>query len=149
MKIEELPPLVVAARLNEDPGAVYLDVRTEQEFSRGHPSGALNIPITVLAPGSFLPWPNLKFIRVVRANIPREVSVYVGCASGHRSLHAAGILRNHGYDKVANVGSGFTGRKGSLGKIAEPGWLQLDLPMDSGNGGERSYEVLLARAPEE
>lgn len=149
MKIEELPPLVVAARLNEDPGAVYLDVRTEQEFSRGHPSGALNIPITVLAPGSFLPWPNLKFIRVVRAHIPREVSVYVGCASGHRSLHAAGILRNHGYDKVANVGSGFTGRKGPLGKIAEPGWLQLDLPMDSGNGGERSYEVLLARAPEE
>ena len=149
MKIEEVPPLVVSARLNEEPGAVYLDVRTEQEFSRGHPAGALNIPIAVLAPGSFLPWPNLKFIRVVRANIPEEASVYVGCASGRRSLHAAGILKNHGYQKVANVGSGFTGIKGPLGGLAEPGWLHLHLPVDSGDGGERSYEFLLARAPGE
>ncbi len=148
MKIEEIPPLVVAARLNEEPGAVYLDVRTEQEFSRGHPAGALNIPIAVLAPGSFLPWPNLKFIRVVQANIPQEASVYVGCATGHRSLHAAGIMKNHGYQKVANVGSGFIGKKGLPGRLAEPGWLQLDLPIDSGDGGERSYEFLLARAPE-
>jgi len=149
MKIEEVPPLVVAARLDDEPGAVYLDVRTEQEFSRGHPAGALNIPIAVLAPGSFLPWPNLKFIRVVQANIPHEASVYVGCASGRRSLHAAEILKNHGYEKVANVDSGFTGKKGLLGRLSEPGWLQLDLPVGSGIGGERSYEFLLAKAPED
>ena len=148
MKIDGIPPLVVAARLREDPGAVYLDVRTEQEFSRGHPEGALNIPNAVLAPGSFLPWPNLEFIKVVRANIQQETSVYVGCASGHRSLHAAGIMQNHGYRRVANVESGFTGKKEPLGKLAKPGWSQLDLPVDSGAGGERSYEFLLSRMME-
>jgi rhodanese-related sulfurtransferase len=145
MKIEELTPVVVAERLRKEPSAVYLDVRTEQEFSRGHPAGALNIPIAVLAPGSFLPWPNLEFIEVVKANIAFETPVYVGCASGHRSLHAARILMNHGYLKVANVESGFVGRKGQLGRTALPGWLQLDLPVDSGSGGERSYEFLLSR----
>lgn len=145
MKIEELPPLIVAERLKVEPTGVYLDVRTEQEFSRGHPAGALNIPIAVLAPGSFLPWPNLEFIKVVRANIDRQAPVYVGCASGHRSLHAAGILVNHGYEKVANVECGFSGKKGHAGGIVQPGWLQLDLPVDSGYGGERSYETLLSR----
>ena len=149
MKIEEVPPLVVATRLNEESGAVYLDVRTEQEFSRGHPAGALNIPIAVLAPGSFLPWPNLKFIHVVEANIPHEVPIYVGCASGHRSLHAAGIMKNHGYRKVASVDSGFIGKKGPLGKLAAPGWIQLGLPVDSGHGDERSYEFLLSRVAKE
>ena len=74
MQIEQLSPLIVAERLKVEPTGVYLDVRTEQEFSRGHPAGALNIPIAVLAPGSFLPWPNLEFIRVVRANIDRGAS---------------------------------------------------------------------------
>jgi rhodanese-related sulfurtransferase len=145
MKIDELPPLVVAARLKAEPKGVYLDVRTEQEFSRGHPAGALNIPIAVLAPGSYLPWPNLKFIKVVRANIDRQAPVYVGCASGHRSLHAAGILAKNGYARVANVEGGFAGKKGHQGGIVQPGWSQLELPVDSGTGGERSYETLLSR----
>lgn len=144
IKIDELSPLEVADRLQREDGAVYLDVRTEEEFFRGRPAGALNIPIVIRDPRSGLPFPNFDFVSVVEAHVPKEAPVYVGCATGRRSLHVAGIMKNHGYRRVANVGSGYSGKKDAVGRLTEPGWLHLDLPTDFGDPGDLAYRMLLA-----
>lgn len=72
-------------------GALLLDVRTPQEFSSGHLSGAKNIPVQELATRmSELPPPS------------RSVVVY--CRSGGRSASAARLLRSSGY-QVHDLGA--------------------------------------------
>ena len=44
MAIKEITPQQTHDILTADPGAVYIDVRTEREFANGHPAGAVNIP---------------------------------------------------------------------------------------------------------
>ena len=64
MKVKE-----VAAHLAADPAAVFVDVRTEQEFAAGHPAGAVNVPIAGIdAYGQMTPNPD--FVRVIRALAP-------------------------------------------------------------------------------
>jgi rhodanese-related sulfurtransferase len=38
------------ARALMDAGYAYVDVRSEQEFDLGHPSGAVNVPFQLLGP---------------------------------------------------------------------------------------------------
>lgn len=73
-----------------DEGATLLDVRTEAEFSRGHPDGALNIPVQDLE------------ARVGELDADRPVVVY--CASGNRSRRAADLLSARGFERVLNAG---------------------------------------------
>ncbi|MFQ5744240.1 MAG: rhodanese-like domain-containing protein [Acidobacteriota bacterium] len=142
MSIEELSPQEVHERLNTEEGAVYLDVRTEQEFRQGHPAGALNIPIFHLDAYTGQPQPNPEFMQVVEANVSKELPVYVGCASGQRSSQAASILRRDGYQRVVNVDGGFTGKRDHLGNLIAPGWQDLSLPTESDDGGDRAYNAL-------
>jgi len=72
-------------------GARLLDVRTPDEYARGHLPGAINIPVQELDR------------RLAEAGAPdQELIVY--CRSGHRSGRAAEILRQHGFTKVHNLG---------------------------------------------
>ena len=48
---ESVSPAEAAEQLRANQEAVYLDVRSEQEFLQGHAAGALNIPIFFLQPG--------------------------------------------------------------------------------------------------
>lgn len=72
-------------------GAVFVDVRSPQEFAQAHASGTVNIPLQEL--GSRL------------AEIPRTAPVVVCCASGTRSGMARMQLRKQGYSPVYNAGS--------------------------------------------
>src|ERR1041385_553757 len=40
--------------LEEDPNAIYIDVRTVREFTAGHPEGAINIPVAFPNPGGMM-----------------------------------------------------------------------------------------------
>ena len=44
-----ISPQEASAKLAE--GWTYVDVRTEQEFEAGHPPGAVNVPIALMAGG--------------------------------------------------------------------------------------------------
>ena len=46
----EIDPKTAYARLESEPGSVYLDVRSVMEFDQGHPTGAWNIPILHATP---------------------------------------------------------------------------------------------------
>ena len=72
-------------------GARLLDVRSPEEYARGHLAGALNIPVQELD-------------RRVAEVGPTDGELVVYCRSGHRSSRAAEILRQHGFSKVHNLG---------------------------------------------
>ena len=70
---------------------ILLDVRTEDEFHRGHIPGAILIPVTDLSAR-------------VEAELPnRDIPIFVYCRSGRRSLEAVGILAELGYN-VCDLG---------------------------------------------
>ena len=79
-----------AKRLVAD-GASLVDVRTAQEFARGHLDGARNIPVHEIGARA-------------KKEIPRGKPVVVYCASGMRSAAAASVLRRAGFEKVVNLG---------------------------------------------
>ena len=49
MSFKEIRP-EEAKRLMDESNYAYVDVRSEPEFLNGHPSGAVNIPVRVVAP---------------------------------------------------------------------------------------------------
>ncbi|HSD09459.1 MAG TPA: rhodanese-like domain-containing protein [Candidatus Binatia bacterium] len=133
--IRELSPEQAAQILRLRPDAVYLDVRTEAEFSAGHPAGAYNIPV-MFFDAAHRPVANADFTRVVQAALSPETSVLVGCQSGVRSQHAAEILCSLGFADVSNVAGGFGGSR------AARGWRDSGLPVESGHPAGRAYDDL-------
>ena len=76
----------------KEEGAVLLDVRTVQEYSRGHISGFINIPLDEL-------WEHIH-------EIEKGKPVYLICQSGLRSYIASRILEGYGYETY-NFSGGF------------------------------------------
>lgn len=148
MTVHELTPVEVAARLESESNAVYLDVRSEHEFEQGHPAGAINIPLFHFDPATKQPQPNLQFIAVVSALLAQDAPIYIGCASGQRSHQAATLMQSAGYTTVFNVDGGFSGKRDPFGVVLQQGWAQAGLPVASGDGDDRSYSNLLAAAAE-
>lgn len=134
-------PEEVAAELERDPTAVYLDVRTTGEFEAGHVPGALNVPIMEQDPSGAMR-PNARFVQVVGDAVRRDATVFCGCATGPRSRHAVTLLRELGFERVYNVYAGFHGVTDPLGRVIEPGWAARGLPVETGDGGPFSYAAL-------
>ena len=81
-------------------GATVIDVRSEQEFSTGHISGAVNLPLDAIAG------------KIATVSPEKNAPVLLHCLSGTRSAMACGKLRAMGYTQVFNLGS--LGRARSL-----------------------------------
>jgi len=145
--VEEKMPEEVAAELERDPTAIYLDVRTTPEFEAGHVPGALNVPIMEQDPATGAMRPNAHFMEVVGAAIRRDATVFCGCATGPRSRHAVTLLREQGFDRVFNVYAGFNGVTDPVGRVVEPGWAARGLPVETGDGGPFGYAALRASDP--
>lgn len=73
------------------PGAILLDVRTEQEYQEGHIAGSKNVPLQTIGHGD-------------RTTDRRDTPLYVYCYSGARSRQAVTILQRMGYTHVKNIG---------------------------------------------
>lgn len=125
-----------AKRLIDDEGYAYLDVRTVEEFDAGHPAGAYNVPVVHAGMS-----PNGEFASVVEATFAKDTRLVVGCKSGGRSARAAEILASRGYEHVVNMDGGFHGRFSPFGELAQAGWSQEGLPVES-SSADRNYEVL-------
>ena len=104
--------------IEDNPDTVLLDVRTENEWNTvGKPDTRdLDIKsffITISQDPSFL--------ENVKKNIDKKKQVLVMCAAGGRSIVAANLLANEGYNTL-NVSDGFSGNG------QDPGWKKLGLP---------------------
>ncbi|HEV8507396.1 MAG TPA: rhodanese-like domain-containing protein [Chitinophagaceae bacterium] len=71
-------------------GAQIIDVRTREEYQRGHLTGSVNIPLQSLSH-------HLSKIR-------KDKPVITCCASGMRSASAKTYLQSHGFSQVYNGG---------------------------------------------
>lgn len=138
MAIEQTTPEAAKAALDQNPDAVYLDVRSIPEFTEGHAAGAINIPLLHYLGGRMTPNPD--FQKVVESVLPKEKPLYVGCKMGGRSQRACEILSTLGYQKIWNIDGGFGGND------HQPGWMDLDLPVSTENGEGIGYESLLAKS---
>jgi NADPH-dependent 2,4-dienoyl-CoA reductase/sulfur reductase-like enzyme/rhodanese-related sulfurtransferase len=75
------------------PGDLLIDVRREDEYEAGNIAGAINIPVDEL--------------RNRLAEIPIAKNIYIYCEAGFRGYLAQRILRQNGYNKVANLSGGY------------------------------------------
>ncbi len=73
-------------------GAPVLDVRTGEEYAGGHVAGARNVNVFA------------SDFRERVDDLDRDQTVYVYCASGHRSGRAAKVLEDMGFQRVVNAG---------------------------------------------
>ena len=104
--------------IQKNPETVLLDVRTEEEWKTvGKPDtkdlGIKSFFITISQDPSFLD--------IVKQSIDRKKLVLVICAAGGRSIVAANLLVNEGYNAI-NVSDGFSGNGEDVG------WKNLGLP---------------------
>lgn len=68
--------------------AVLVDVRSQQEWDKGHVDGAIHVPISSLE--------ELSEEKIAKL-IPKKKIVYLHCEVGMRSEAAGEILEPHGY----------------------------------------------------
>lgn len=71
-------------------GAVFVDVRTPEEYTGGSRPGSINIPLDSLETGA--------------ASLDKNRHIVLCCASGMRSGIAAGVLKKLGFPNVTNAG---------------------------------------------
>ena len=143
--MKEINPQDAYDLLKREPETIYLDVRSIPEFEEAHPVGAINIPLLHFAPGMGM-IPNDDFVRVVEGNLSKEQKILVGCKTGGRSARACELLAQSGYKNLANVRGGFLGVVDHFGRLLEPGWSMLDLPVCKSCKEEAHYESLSAKA---
>ena len=82
-------PLVAFAAAHSD-GAIVIDVREPGEYVDGHVPGATLVPMGQMSS------------RV--HELPRDMPVYLICASGNRSLAMTSVLVRAGYDAYSVIG---------------------------------------------
>ena len=116
--IKQIKSSEIKEFVKNNPKTVLLDVRTEDEWKTlGKPEtkdlGIKSFFITISQdPG---------FLESVKQNIDKKEQVLVMCAAGGRSIIAANLLANEGYNTL-NVSDGFSGNG------QDPGWKNLGLP---------------------
>ncbi|MGE9781138.1 rhodanese-like domain-containing protein [Janibacter sp. G368] len=132
----DLTPRQAWERLESDPDAVLVDVRTSAEWSFvGLPDltsvGKRVVPIewTTFPEGA----PNPRFLDDLRASIPTDdTPVLFLCRSGARSAAATAAATAAGYTAAHNVAEGFEGDLDAQGHRAVNGWKQAGLPWRQG-----------------
>jgi rhodanese-related sulfurtransferase len=136
--IQRVPP-AEAKRLVDEEGYTYLDVRSEPEYSAGHPAGAQNVPLLHAGPRGMEP--NQDFLAVVTAVYPKDTKLVIGCQSGGRSLRAAETMINAGYSAIIEQRAGYKGARDAFGAVTEPGWEPLGLPVETATAGGAYAEL--------
>ena len=124
-------------------GYVYVDVRSEPEFERGHPAGAVNVPISQRGPAGLAP--NPEFLSIMERAFDKSAPLLIGCQSGARSMKAARALKDAGFTNLRELRTGFEGAKDAFGRV-EPGWNKKGLPIGSGAPPGQTYIDVKKRA---
>jgi len=94
---------ILYASLSESMGVALIDVRTPDEFAKGHARGFINIPLATITTDT--------------ANIPSADTIYFMCGSGGRSATATKFALVSGLNAI-NVDGGFSA------------WKEASLPVE-------------------
>ncbi|KAK8687729.1 hypothetical protein V6N13_086529 [Hibiscus sabdariffa] len=109
-------------------GHVYVDVRTVEEFRKGHVEAEkiINIPYMFSTPEGMVK--NPEFLKEVSSAFKEEDRLVVGCKSGVRSLSATADLLKMGFKDVRNLGGGYLAwvDNGFSTKMEEPATARVE-----------------------
>ena len=89
------------SKIKELPSAILVDVRTSEEFSKGHLINAVNYD-----------WNGSKFDKQI-APLDKSQPVFVYCLSGGRSSSAASKMRSAGFAQVYEMDGGIMKWRGA------------------------------------
>ena len=142
MSIKNIRPEQAKDILESDRDAVYIDVRTEQEFMNGHVPNSINVPVVWPDPATRQMKPNPDFAKVVSTHFEKDKRIIVGCQAGGRSQFAADLLDKDGFKDVSNMQGGFGGARDPMGQVIVPGWSQLGFPVETEVPFDSSYASL-------
>lgn len=83
------------ARIHENPDAILVDVREDNEWDAGHAAGAMHLGKGIIE-------------RDIEERIPdRDAELILYCGGGFRSVLAADALQKMGYRNVASMAGGW------------------------------------------
>ena len=88
----ELTPLEFKTALEKDPAATLVDVREQFEWDICYIEGARLLPTSIFEPAT--------------SGLDKEVSIYLYCYKGERSMRALKQLWSAGYKKLKNLKGG-------------------------------------------
>lgn len=89
---KSISPAAAKARLDSGEAIELIDVRTAEEYARGHIHGSKLLPLNLLS-------------ALAHERLPdRDATVFVYCQSGARSAQAARLLDSMGYTQVHDLG---------------------------------------------
>src|SRR5437016_9739140 len=142
MSAKNINPEQAKKILGSDSSAVYIDVRTEQEFLNGHVPKSVNIPVVWPDPATRQMKPNPDFVKSVSAQFGKDKRIIVGCQAGGRSQLAANLLDQDGFQDVSNMQGGFGGARDPMGRVIAPGWSQLGFPVETDVPPDSTYASL-------
>ena len=128
--------------LDSDHKAIYIDVRTEQEFANGHVPDSVNIPVVWPDPATRRMQPNPDFVKVVSSHFGKDKKIILGCQAGGRSQFAAEMLNQEGYQDLSNMQGGFGGARDPMGRTVALGWVQLGFAIEMEVTEKNSYASL-------
>lgn len=103
---DEQRPNAAAVRPLYQAGALFVDVRTDEEWAAGHLKTAIHLPVDQVSDkaGSVLP--------------DKTKPIVTYCRSGARAQKAAGILRELGYTHVTAMTGGYDDLKAAGYSVA-------------------------------
>mgnify|MGYP002631505359 FL=1 len=112
---------------------LYIDIRDGVECADGFPVGAAHVPLYRFDTVGTAHL-NAQFVDEIRTLLRGHGCdgavrrAAVGCAHGVRSRQAVMLLALAGI-VVDDVPGGWDGRRDELGRVIEPGWRQVGLPI--------------------
>jgi rhodanese-related sulfurtransferase len=100
----EISPAQAYAKYQQ--GALFLDVRSQEEWNQFHVKGSTLIPLNEL--------PNRL------TELPKDKDIVVVCLSGHRSQNGTAILQQAGFKRVSCLSGGLQA------------WMDANYPVEKG-----------------
>lgn len=128
MEIKRIEPEEAKELLDSTEDYTYLDVRTAEEFEAGHVPGSINVPVMLRNPAGPGMMPNPEFLQAVETELEKDRKIITACLRGGRSLKAAHILIQSGYENVVDMRGGYDGELDPGGNVVFPGWARRGLP---------------------
>ena len=90
-----LTPQEAKARMEQNPQAVVLDVRNQDEYAAGHLPNAVLLPVDLI---------EAKSAEVAKVLPDKDAEILVYCRSGKRAHRASQALADMGYTNVEHIG---------------------------------------------
>lgn len=136
-EVKTVTPVQAWERLQKDPRAVLIDVRSGMEFLFvGHPMGSVHVGWIDEPDWTVNPHFVTEVRKVMLGGIGMDehsddASVLLICRSGKRSLEAGKFLIKNGFKEVYNIEEGFEGElDNNHHRSATGGWRFHGLPWE-------------------